>query len=264
MDKPKGLSYFISMNYEKIFMDYVHRFDDLKNSKIDLKVKHSMEVTKVMDYLVSQMKVSDHFKELAHITAIFHDIGRFEQVKRYNTFYDGISVDHALLGLEVLKKEKLLDLEDHDLYMVYTAIKNHNRYKIEDGLDQDTELLCKLIRDADKCDIFRVFATEDMVDTMGETIEQVSKETITPIIYEDILKHISIDKDKRKTGLDKWIGFLGFIYDLNFKQSIEYLRINRYYRMPFDSIVFEDEKTRNEISILLNDLEKYLDEKERE
>ena len=249
------------MKYKKIFIEYVHRFDDLNSSKIDLKVKHSLEVVHVMDYLVSKMDVDAHFKELAHITALFHDIGRFEQVKQYNTFFDKDSTDHALLGLEVLKKEQLLALDDSDLQMVYTAIENHNKYKIADGLDEQTELLCKLIRDADKCDILRVFAQEDMVDTMGETIEEVSKETISDEVYYDILHHVSIDKNKRKTGLDVWISFLGFIYDLNFTESLQYLKKDEYYRMPFDSIVFSNEKTERDVQIILDDLEKYMEER---
>lgn len=33
------------------------------------------------------------------------------------------------------------------------AIKNHNKYKIEDGLTSKEEFFAKLIRDADKIDI---------------------------------------------------------------------------------------------------------------
>lgn len=35
--------------------------------------------------------------ELAWLSGMLHDVGRFEQIKRYNTFSDADSVDHANL-----------------------------------------------------------------------------------------------------------------------------------------------------------------------
>ena len=45
---------------------------------------------------------------------------------------------------------------DQDKYdeLIKIAVKNHNKYKIEDGLTQEQELFAKIIRDADKIDIF--------------------------------------------------------------------------------------------------------------
>ena len=121
-------------------------------------------------------------------------------------------------------------------------------------------LLCKLIRDADKCDIFRVFACEDMVDTMGETTDQVSREAITDVVMESVLAHCCVVKEQRKTGLDKWIGFLGFIYDLNFPESIRIVKEEGYYRRPFDETKFHDPETGRRVQLILEDLEAYISE----
>lgn len=246
------------MDAEKIFLDYAGRYDR-SNGKIELKIVHTLAVADVMDRLTEALQLSGRQRRLAHICAVFHDIGRFEQVRRYDTFLDHLSVDHAELGCEVLEQEKLLrELPEMEQRMVLTAIRNHNRFQIEEGLEGETLLLCKLIRDADKCDIFRVFACEDMVDTMGETEEQVAQETVTDEVYDSIFQHRCVKKEVRRTGLDKWVSFLAFFFDLYFKESIKLLAENRYYRKPFDRVVFTDPETERRIKEILQEIEDYI------
>lgn len=246
------------MNAEKIFLDYASGYDRT-NGKINLKIVHTMEVAKVMDQLTEKLGLEEEMKMLAHICAVFHDIGRFEQVKRYDTFLDHLSVDHAELGCEVLEEEEILyQLTDEQQKMVITAIRNHNKYAIEDGLDEKTLLLCKLIRDADKSDIFRVFACEDMVDTMGETVAQVEQETITDCVYDCIFQHQCVEKTIRKTGLDKWIGFLSFFFDMYFSESLEMQMKYKYYRKPFDEAHFALPETREKVECIMKEVENYI------
>lgn len=95
------------MNAEAIFLKYTDRYDR-SNGKIELKILHTLEVAKVMDRLTKKLHLDGETCEMAHICAVFHDIGRFEQVRRYDTFLDHLSVDHAELGCEVLKQEGFL------------------------------------------------------------------------------------------------------------------------------------------------------------
>lgn len=246
------------MNAKEKFLKYADNYDRT-NGKIELKIVHTLAVAEVMDRLTKSLKLSEKQQELAHICAAFHDIGRFEQVKRYDTFLDQFSVDHAGLGCEILEEEGFLnDMAPKEREMVLTAIRNHNRFRIEEGLDEETLLLCKLIRDADKCDIFRVFACEDMVDTMGETEEQVANEQITEEIYQSIFAHQCVRKEARKTGLDKWISFLGFFFDLYFDESVRLLAKNRYYRQPFDRVKFTHPETDRQVREILEEIEKYI------
>lgn len=246
------------MDAEKIFLDYAERYDR-SNGKIELKIVHTLAVADVMDRLTEALQLDGRQCFLAHICAVFHDIGRFEQVRKYDTFLDHLSVDHAELGCEVLKQEKLLkELSETEQRMVLTAIRNHNRFRIEEGLDEETLLLCRLIRDADKCDIFRVFACEDMVDTMGETEEQVAQETITDAVYNSIFEHQCVKKEVRRTGLDKWVSFLAFFFDLYFKESMELLAENRYYRKPFERVAFADPETERRVKRILTEIEEYI------
>lgn len=246
------------MDAKKIFLNYAESYDR-SNGKIELKIVHTLAVAEVMDRLTETLHLTERQRYLAHICAVFHDIGRFEQIKRYDTFLDHLSVDHAELSCEVLEQEGFLrELEEKEQKQILTAIRNHNRFQIEDGLDEETLLFCKLIRDADKCDIFRVFACEDMVDTMGETEAQVAQETVTDVVFQSIMEHRCVKKEERQTGLDKWVSFLGFFFDFYFKESLEFLMENRYYRQPFDRVVFTDPETAEKVKRILEEVEEYI------
>lgn len=243
---------------KEIFLTYANKYDRT-NGKIELKIVHTMAVAEVMEQLTALCEFPKRVCNLAGVCAVFHDIGRFEQVTQYDTFLDHLSRDHADLGCEVLAKENFLDfLPEREQQMVLTAIKNHNKFKIEDGLDEETLLLCKLIRDADKCDIFRVFACEEMVDTMGETYEQVAQETVTKEVYDTIFRHETVLKTIRKTGLDIWVGFLAFFFDLYFDESIRILQMQKYYMQPFNRIQFALPETERQVREIREEVERYI------
>ncbi len=246
------------MNAKEVFLTYAGNFDR-NDGRIELKIVHTLAVADIMDRLTESLHLPEHLKSLAHICAMFHDIGRFEQVKQYGTFFDNISVDHAELGCEILVGENFLqELDAREQKMIITAIRNHNRFRIEDGLDDETLLLCKLIRDADKCDIFRVFACENMVDTMGETEEQVSQETVSEPVFQSIMKHQCVKREDRHTGLDIWVSFLAFFFDLYFAESIKLLSSDQYYRKPFDRTTFCLPETRQKVEQILTEVETYI------
>ena len=182
------------------FLEYASAYDDGSDTRIKLKIIHTQRVTEVMEQLTAALPFRTRQK-LAYLCAVYHDIGRFEQLKRYHTFLDYKSIDHAQLGCEILRQGDFLgELSDREREQVLTAIGNHNRLAIEDGLDEKTLLFAKLIRDADKCDIFRVFAQEDPVDTTGFSAEQVGQEAVSDVVYESILGHYCIKNRNEKPG----------------------------------------------------------------
>lgn len=164
--------------YKKYFDDYAARYDHT-DGRVALKIVHTYAVVSVMENLCQKRLLPPHTAGLALLCALFHDIGRFEQLKQYDTFLDHKSVDHASLSCRVLRENHVLDrLPETDREAVLTAIENHNKLRIDPTVtaaasscpDDAQSLrapgpccsagevleLCRLIRDADKCDIFRV------------------------------------------------------------------------------------------------------------
>lgn len=202
-------------NCKKQFQNYTEKYD-LKNEKISLKVLHTY---RVMDNCIDIAKSLDLKHEdisIAALIGLLHDIGRFEQITKYNTFNDLESVDHANLGVEILKENNFIDSFVSDKYIqniVLTAINNHNKYKIEDNLDKKTLMFCKIIRDADKLDIFKIFVNGDL--DMPRTNSNISNR----ILY-CYLKGIVLPDSFNETKMDFYLRSFGMLYDLNFKYSI--------------------------------------------
>ena len=96
------------------------------------------------------------------VAALLHDTGRYEQLKRYNTFRDADSVDHAVFSHDIVVEKGWLD-GDPQREAILTAVLVHNRRDVPDGLDPFTAAAVHTVRDADKLDIFRVL--EDQIAT---------------------------------------------------------------------------------------------------
>src|SRR5574344_62848 len=138
------------------FDKYVNTFD-MTNYDINYKYHHSYRVCELSDTIASSLNLSDEDKYLAHVIGLLHDIGRFKQLEVYHTMNDIESVDHALYGADLLFKDNLID----------RAIKNHNKLVIEDGLNSQELLQAKIIRDADKIDIYNAFTDLGSYDVTG-------------------------------------------------------------------------------------------------
>lgn len=143
---------------ENKFQEYVSKFNS-KQGRIKLKIDHIKRVAEISEMLANYLKLNEEQTRLAKAIGIFHDIGRFKQVEMYDTFSDKDSINHAELGVKILFDENLIEdfgIEEKYKKIIKLAILNHNKDKIEEGLTEEENLFCKIIRDADKLDIFYV------------------------------------------------------------------------------------------------------------
>ena len=89
------------------FAAYTKKYD-ATDGKIKLKIDHTYRVAEFCEQIAKSIGLCEADVDLAWTIGMLHDIGRFEQVKRYNTFIDSESVDHAQFGADLLFKEGLL------------------------------------------------------------------------------------------------------------------------------------------------------------
>ena len=235
--------------------NYIEKYD-FSNPRIKLKATHIYRVADVAKQIATELNLSKEQKDLAELTGLLHDIGRFEQLRIYDTFKDSESINHAELGVKVLKENNFIKefCNDENYYdIIYTAILNHNKYKIEDGLDEETLLQSKIIRDADKIDILNllVFETFETLYKKKEIID----EPITEKNLNAILKGNQIERKDQKTNMDDWASNIGYVYDINFKPSFRILKERDYINKIIDRTkTLEMEKIRSYVN-------KYIDEK---
>lgn len=83
------------------FKEYTDAYD-ASDEKIALKIKHTYRVAGLCEQIARSEQRSEEEQSLAWLLGMLHDIGRFEQLRRYDTFSDADSVDHAQLGADIL------------------------------------------------------------------------------------------------------------------------------------------------------------------
>lgn len=220
------------------FKEYLSYFDQ-ENHRIKLKIIHTYGVIKCAEYISKKKNLNQEEKDLAILIALLHDIGRFEQLKEYDSFDDNL-MDHAEFGVKLLFEDNLIRnfIQDEKYYeIIYKAILNHSKYNIERDNYSEQELLqVKIIRDADKMDIFRVNYEESFYKMSKIGKENIEKDNISDDIYNDFMSAKLLKKDNAKTYLDKWVLYIAFIFDLNFRESFEWIKENNSINKLFDRV----------------------------
>jgi len=242
---------------KKEFIKYTENYD-LKNENIERKQLHSLRVMEISKQIAQGLELSQKAIDLAILIGLLHDIARFEQYTKYKTFSDLQSIDHGDLGAEILQKDlrKYIETNQYD-EIIIKAVKNHNKFKIEEGLSKNGELFAKIVRDADKIDIFY-----ESVDMFWKGQENQVEESI---ISEDVIKQFNnLSQTKRKqqeTATDKVIRVITFIFDMNFKSSFQILKQEDYINKILDRYNFRDEYTKMKVEQIREKANEYIKQK---
>ena len=212
----------------KWFDSYVEPYLDTDEEgvgNIRLKIEHTGKVCEAMSLLTEGESLSPEESRIASAVALLHDVGRFPQYRRWRTFRDDDSDNHARLAVEVIRKEKLLgSMEREEQLLIEEAVRCHNMLKTPRRVKSPTRLFINLIRDADKIDIWRVFtdllalppekrasaATLGFADLPGEVSDDCIKTLASGCVVQ--LKDVKVLNDFKLLQIS-------WVYDLNFGSS---------------------------------------------
>ncbi len=143
------------------FDRYVEPFlvtDEEGAKNIQLKIKHTRKVCEAMAHLSSGENLSENESHIASAVALLHDVGRFPQYRRWRTFRDSESDNHARLAIDVIRDEQVLaDIDSSEQMLIEEAVRFHNLLEPPANFKSPTRRFINLIRDADKLDIWRIF-----------------------------------------------------------------------------------------------------------
>lgn len=219
--------------YYKIFNQYVKSYD-FKNPMIRLKFHHTYRVMEFCKEIAESLELNEKDIKIAMLCGLLHDIARFDQWTKYNTFIDAKSFDHGDEGYNILLKNNFIKefIKDKEIInIVLSTVKNHNKYLIESNLDERTTLFCKIVRDADKLDVIR---------ELGNHIKE------DEIIYnEEIIKEMYEEKMCKnnliKTSADDILRMISWVFDYNFKYSYNFLLKENIIKKKFELLEINGE-----------------------
>mgnify|MGYP000033124254 CR=1 FL=1 len=269
-------------NVINAFAEYVRNYDP-SDEKIKLKIDHTYRVAGLCQRIAESLGLSEPDVDIAWLLGMLHDIGRFEQIRRFGTFNDAQSVDHAEFGADLLFKEGLIrkfaegyyeecelaepenqedeqiikNNEHHnkDTGLLEMAIRQHNKYRVKEDLTERQRMFCDILRDADKVDIFKVNADIPMEIIYDVTTEELKNGVITKEVLESFYKKETVLKSVRRSAVDHIVGHISLLFELVYKESYRQAKEQGYVYKLLD---FKSDVP--EVNAEFDDMRKYIDE----
>lgn len=269
-------------NVINAFAEYVRNYDP-SDEKIKLKIDHTYRVAGLCQRIAESLGLSEPDVDIAWLLGMLHDIGRFEQIRRFGTFNDAQSVDHAEFGADLLFKEGLIrkfaegyyeecelaepenqedeqiikNNEHHnkDTGLLEMAIRQHNKYRVKEDLTERQRMFCDILRDADKVDIFKVNADIPMEIIYDVTTEALKNGVITKEVLESFYKKETVLKSVRRSAVDHIVGHISLLFELVYKESYRQAKEQGYVYKLLD---FKSDVP--EVNAEFDDMRKYIDE----
>ena len=258
----KGCDWMIDIAHAKQeFEKYLDEYDR-EDEQIYLKIEHTYGVVKYAGEIAERMECSREDVELAELIGLLHDIGRFEQIRRFHSFEPG-TMDHAVFGADLLfGEEKMIRRfvkDDKFDELIDVAIRKHSDFKLDGIHDTRTLFHAKLIRDADKLDNCRVKLEASIEAMLGVSEEAAGEGLISPKVWESCLRRESVLSADRQVPVDYWVSYLAQYYDINFPETCKIIEEEDYITRIADRIRYQEQDTRDKIRILTEDLKRYLE-----
>lgn len=269
-------------NVINAFAEYVRNYDP-SDEKIKLKIDHTYRVAGLCQRIAESLGLSEPDVDIAWLLGMLHDIGRFEQIRRFGTFNDAQSVDHAEFGADLLFREGLIrkfaegyyeecelarsgneeaeqiikNNEHHnkDTGLLEMAIRQHNKYRVKEDLTERQRMFCDILRDADKVDIFKVNADIPMEIIYDVTTEELKNGIITKEVLESFYKKETVLKSVRRSAVDHIVGHISLLFELVYKESYRQAKEQGYVYKLLD---FKSDVP--EVNAEFGDMRKYVDE----
>ena len=205
------------------FAAYVKNYNS-DDTKVRLKIEHTYRVAGLCQVIGQSIGLEGADLDLAWLTGMLHDVGRFEQLRCYNTFYDDKSVNHAHLGCEILFDEgRIRDYIDDDSEdgLLKKAIYHHSDYRIPEDYDDRTTMYCNILRDADKVDILKVNCDFPLEEIYNATTEEIRKGAISDEVLAAFRERHTILRALKKTAVDNVPGHISLAFELVYPESLK-------------------------------------------
>lgn len=196
---------------------------------------------------------------LAEVAGLCHDLGRFPQYRDHRTFKDADSVNHAQLSARLMQETGVLEfLPAPDRESVILAVRFHNLFEIPHGLPPETEDLLKVVRDADKLDIWRVFAdyfhTPESERASAAGLGFPDLPHCSPEVLETVAAGKMVQLSALKSLNDFKLLQLSWVYDINFLSTLRLIK-ERHVLEQMAAMLPEEEAVLH----VFGEVKKYLD-----
>lgn len=200
----------------RAFQEYTCHYD-VADEKVKLKIDHTYRVCSLCQQIAEQSGFDQEETELAWLTGLLHDVGRFEQLRQYGTFIDAQSIDHAEFGADILFREgKIRDyIEDaSEDELLEKAVRCHSAYRVPVQYTAREKRFADLLRDADKIDILKVNVIVPIEEIYNVSTYDLMHCQVTEEVMQAFFEEHAILRSLKKTPVDNVVGHISLVYEL--------------------------------------------------
>lgn len=258
--KGENKGYVDRKKVQDTFDRYVGKYN-IEDEKIRLKAEHTYRVSELCQRIAEASDLSEEDTDLAWLLGMLHDVGRFEQVRRFGTFMDSQSVNHAEFGAELLFEDGLIkefiDAEIPDMELLRNAVAWHSAYRLPENLDDRTKMFCDILRDADKVDILRVNVEFSFEDIYNVSLEELKQCEVTEEVMQAVREKHAVFRDLRKTPIDYLVGHICLVYELVHEEAVRAV-VKQGYLDRLLNFQSDNEKTMMQFAEIRANMQEYL------
>jgi len=243
----------------RAFADYVKDYN-IEDPKVKLKIDHTYRVAGFCQRIAESLELTREEIDLAWFCGLLHDVGRFEQLRRYGTFIDAQSIDHAMYGAEILFdqgriRDYVEDCREDDF--LRKVVSCHSAYRIPEEYDERTVLFANILRDADKVDILRVNVETPLEEIYNVSTEVLRSEPVTPQVMQAFQEGHTVLRALKHTAVDNVVGHISLVFELVFPVSLCMVAEQGYLNqlMSFQS---DNPETKKDFAVIRKVMTEYL------
>ena len=197
------------------------------------KWRHSMQVFGAGNMLVRHIdwlkeKPADYI-EMVRTAVLLHDVYRFKEIA---LLAENKKIDHGVEGAKFLKNIPLFsDIRIwlpiyHHGHVIESLYADPQYQNIQDeSLKKEVELICFVIRDADKIANLRMLADEPDMRPLflsHGTGEPLHDYHISAFAKEDAFAGKTVRRTPDCTIADRMLGYLSWFNDINYRYSVDF------------------------------------------
>lgn len=212
--------------------------DELCIATLKRKFIHSQKVWQNGLMLIKSGEVPycniGEFEKQCEQALIFHDIGRFEEVvlgyKNKNLRLFGQKYDHGVLGSQILAQTqnyndiKIILSVRHHGHMIESFYDDPEYQKLEPEAQKQCTAMIKLVRDADKLDLYRLHNETNSLenDVFFHCLpENLKYQTVSEAVRQQFFAARTIRHSDIKTMSDRILGCISWQFDFNYPLTLK-------------------------------------------
>ena len=239
---PLELADLLRIAFKSFITPFVHEPYN-RDQRVEKTIEHMEKVVENILILADSLQLNENERAVAETIARFHDIGRLWILLPENS--ESKITDHAEASIEYLKGIKIFNQLDEPVqHIIIQVIRNHNKPDLPQKENETVLFYVKLLRDADKLDIWRA-TCEFIIRKAGKPniineLNLSEKAVVTPSFCKLIIEGGIPDKSDLITFNDFIIFQMSWVFDLHFKKSFQILNQKQYIRHLYDSLPKND------------------------